>query len=174
MRISIIAAVASNGVIGLRNALPWHLPADLRYFKCVTMGHHLIMGRKTFESVGSPLPGRTTIVVTRNRRFSFEGIHRASSVEEAIALVRDDDEVFIAGGSQIYSQTLALADRMYLTRIHQEFQGDTHFPEFDDSQWQPTRRQVRPSDDKNPYSLSFLVYDRAEARSALKDPLPEG
>jgi dihydrofolate reductase len=163
MRISIIAAVASNGVIGWRNALPWHLPADLRYFKRLTLGHHLIMGRKTFESVGKGLPGRTTIVVTRSKRFSGKGIRCAASIEEAIDSVRKDEEVFIAGGAQVYEQTLALADRMYLTRIHQEFQGDTYFPDFDESQWTLASRQDHPSDDEHPYSFSFLVYEKVLA-----------
>lgn len=161
MRISIVAAVASNRVIGLRDQLPWHLPADLRYFKQLTMGHHLIMGRKTFESVGSALPGRTIIVITRQKIFSGAGIHCTDSIQKAIDFAGDDEEVFIAGGAQIYAQSLGLADRMYLTLIHKEFEGDTYFPEYDDSDWTLANRLDHLSSGENPYSYSFLVYDRA-------------
>ena len=160
MKLSIIAAMASNRSIGLDNQLPWYLPRDLRRFKDLTMGHHLIMGRKTYESVGKPLPGRTTIVLSRSPNTSAEGVIWTNSIEEAIFAAGQDDEAFIAGGAEIYRIFLTLADRMYLTLIHQEFPGDTYFPEFDESNWDLTEREDFEPDDRNAYGHSFLTYDR--------------
>ena len=136
MRLSIIAAMSANRVIGNNNNLPWRLPADLKRFKSLTMGHHLIMGRKTFESIGQPLPGRTTVVITHQTGFAPEGVLVAHSIDQALHVVAGDDEVFVAGGAQIYQQMLPRADRLYLTSIHAEFEGDTNFPEFEESDWQ--------------------------------------
>src|SRR5579885_1294168 len=134
MRISIIVAMSINRVIGLNNALPWRLSADLKRFKQLTMGHCLIMGRKTFESIGRPLPGRTTIVVTRQNSFKPDGVQIAHSLEDGINQAVGD-EVFIAGGAQIYNKSIQMADRLYMTIIEKEFEGDAFFPEINFSDW---------------------------------------
>jgi len=160
--VSLIVAVSSNRVIGRAGDLPWHLPADLRHFKKTTMGHHLVIGRATWDEVGKPLPGRTMIVVTRNRNFSADGVLVAHSVEAAIALVRDDDEPFIGGGAEIYRQALEaeLVDRLYITRIHAQVEGDTFFPVIDFDRWLLADRVDHPADERNEHPFSFERYDR--------------
>ncbi|MDA2937495.1 dihydrofolate reductase [Acidobacteria bacterium AH-259-A15] len=160
MRLSIIAAVSANQVIGRNNTIPWRLPADLKRFKSLTMGHHLLMGRKTFESIGRPLPGRTTVVITHRNDYAPKGVLVAHSLNEAVKMASGDDEVFIAGGAQIYRQTLARATRLYLTLIHEEFEGDTYFPEINESDWLLSSKDAREPDEENPYRYSFLVYDK--------------
>jgi dihydrofolate reductase len=162
MKLSIIVAVAEDGVIGRDNDLPWYLPADLKRFKQLTMGHHLLMGRKTFEAIGRALPGRTTVVISRGRPSLPEEVQLAGSLEEALTLAAqaDDDEAFVAGGAQIYHLALPRADRLYLTQIHAAFEGDTRFPELVESEWQLVSREDHEPDGKNEYSYSFLVYDR--------------
>ena len=163
MTVSLIVAVSSNGVIGRDGGLPWHLPADLKHFKRTTMGHHLIIGRRTWEEVGEPLPGRTMVVVTRSRRFATEGAQVVRSVEQALELAAEDEEPFIGGGSQIYRIALArdLVDRIYLTRIHAEVEGDTLFPEFDLDEWNLVSEEHHEADEKNEFAYSFLVYERS-------------
>jgi dihydrofolate reductase len=163
MTVALIVAVSSNGIIGRAGDLPWHLPADLRHFKRTTMGHHLILGRATWDEVGRPLPGRTMIVVTRSPSFAPEGVLVAHSIEEALGLVGDDDEPFIGGGAEIYRQALDadLVDRLYLTRIHAHVDGDTHFPAVDWERWLLADRIDHPADEKNPFAYSFERYDRA-------------
>jgi dihydrofolate reductase len=159
MTISIIAAISDNGVIGRDNALPWHVSSDLKRFKSLTIGHHLLMGRKTFESIGRPLPGRSTIVVTRNSSWSADGVQTAASIEEALRLANDDREIFIAGGAEIYRQTLRRADRLYITRVHAEMNGDAFFPEYDDvTEWRLEDSEHFDADDRNEYPFSFLTY----------------
>jgi dihydrofolate reductase len=160
--VSLIVAMSSNRVIGRDGDLPWHLPADLRHFKQTTIGHHLIIGRATWDEVGKPLPGRTMVVVTRNRDFSADGVLVAHSVEAALALARDDDESFIGGGAEIYRQALDadLVDRLYITRIHAEVEGDTFFPLFDLDRWLLADRVDHPADEKNEFAHSFERYDR--------------
>ena len=167
MTISIIAALASNNVIGRGNQMPWHLSADLKRFKALTMGHHLVMGRKTFESIGRPLPGRTTVVVTRRGDFSAAEVTVAASLDAALDLACGDGEVFIAGGADIYEQMIHRADRMYLTRVHADFEGDAFFPDFDDvTEWSLVDSEHHEPDDKNPLPYSFLTYERvAPARN---------
>ena len=167
MRISIIAALASNNVIGRDNQLPWHLSADLKRFKALTMGHHLIMGRKTFESIGRPLPGRTTIIVTRQGDFCADNVVLAPSLDHALDVAKGDDEVFIAGGAHVYEQMIHRADRMYLTRVHADFDGDAVFPDFDDvTEWSLADSEHHEPDEKNPLPYSFLTYERvAPARN---------
>ena len=160
MRLSIIAAMSANRVIGSNNDLPWRLPEDWKRFKSLTMGHHLIMGRKTFESIGQPLPGRTTVVITRQTGYAPEGVLVAHSVEQALQMAAGDDEVFVAGGAQIYQQMLPRADRMYLTSIDAEFEGDTYFPEFEESDWELISEEGYAQDEKNPYPYTFLTYER--------------
>ena len=162
MTVSLIVAVSSNGVIGRGGDLPWYLPADLKRFKRTTMGHHLIIGRRTWEEVGKPLPGRTMVVVTRSRRLAPEGAQVVRSVEQALELAAADDEPFIVGGSQIYTIALArdLVDRIYLTRIHAEVEGDTFFPDFDLDEWELISEEHHEADEKNEFDFSFLVYER--------------
>ena len=163
MVVSLIVAVSANGVIGRDGGLPWYLPADLKHFKRTTMGHHLIVGRRTWEEVGKPLPGRTMVVVTRSRRFAPDGAQVAHSVEQALELAAEDDEPFIGGGSQIYRIALArdLVDRVHLTRIHAEVEGDTFFPEIDFGEWELVSEEHHEADEKNEFDYSFLVYERS-------------
>jgi dihydrofolate reductase len=164
MRLAIIAAVADNGVIGRDGGLPWRLPADLRRFKALTLGHHLLMGRRTFEAdVGRPLPGRTVVVVSRGRPELPAGVRRAGTLDEAIAIAAaaGDPEPFVAGGAEIYRLALPRADRLYLTRVHARPEGDTVFPPFDEAAWREVFREDRPADAEHRYALSFLVYERA-------------
>ena len=161
MIVSIIAAVADNGVIGLRGGLPWHLPADLKRFKKLTTGHHMVMGRRTWDSIGRrPLPGRPTVVVSRDPSFVAEGAQVARSVDEALELAAGADEVFIAGGEAVYREALPVADRVYLTRVHGRFDGDTFFPEFDEGGWRVVVEERREADEKNPHAHTFRVYER--------------
>jgi dihydrofolate reductase len=167
MKLSIIAALSSNNVIGRNNEIPWRQSTDLKRLKALTMGHHLIMGRKTFESVGRALPGRTTVVITRRTDYAPENVIVVNTLEDAIQVAREarDDEAFIAGGAEIYEQAMHRADRMYLTRVHAEIEGDTFFPEFDDvSEWHLTDAEHCEADEKNEYPYSFLTYDRAGAQ----------
>jgi len=159
--VSLIAAVSDNGVIGRDGGLPWHLPADLARFKRLTTGHHMVMGRRTWESIGCrPLPGRPTIVVTRSQTYSADLARVAHSLEEALELAAGADEVFIAGGEAIYRIGLQLADRIHLTRIHAEFEGDTFFPDFDEREWSLVLEDPHAPDAKNAYPYTFLVYER--------------
>jgi dihydrofolate reductase len=164
-RVSIIVAVADNGVIGNHGDLPWHLSTDLKRLKALTMGHHMIMGRKTYDTLPGPLPGRRIIVVTRNRDFAPpEGVLTAGSVESALLLAQSDDEIFIAGGGEIFAQSLHRADRMYLTRVHAEPEGDAFFPEFDDvNEWRLIDSEHFEADAKNDHPFSFLTYERVGA-----------
>jgi dihydrofolate reductase len=162
MIVSIIAAVSDNNVIGRDNRMPWHISADLKWFKALTMGHHLLMGRKTFQSLTRPLPGRTIVVITHNRDFHADGVLTAHSIERAIEAARLDDEVFIAGGAQIYEQAIHRADRMYITRVHADVIGDAFFPEFDDiTEWKLVDVEHCEADERNEYPYSFLTYERA-------------
>lgn len=157
-RLSIIAAVARNGVIGIENRLPWRLPEDLRHFKQLTLGHHLIMGRKTYESIGRPLPGRMTIILTRDPGYRVEDCLTAGSIEDALKLCGDDPEIFVVGGSDLYAQTLTLVDRLYLTEIDADFTGDAFFPAFDRSMWWVVSREPHVSDTGLAYA--FVTYQR--------------
>ena len=158
-----MVARADNRVIGKDNNLVWHMPADLKYFKETTMGHYAIMGRKTYESVDKPLPGRTNIIVTRQPDYHRAGCIVVHSVEEAFRLGEENgqEEVFILGGSQIYELTIAMADRIYLTEIKAEFEGDSYFPEIDHSKWTEVKREAHEPDEKNPHPYAFVVLERA-------------
>jgi len=162
MTVSIIVAVSDNNVIGRNNGIPWRQSADLKRLKALTMGHHMLMGRKTFLSLDRPLPGRTIVVITHDRQFQPDGVLTAPSLERAIDLARLDEEIFIAGGAQIFEQALHRADRMYLTRVHAEVEGDTFFPEFDDvTEWKLVDAEHCDSDERNEHPYSFLTYERA-------------
>ena len=136
----LIVAMAKNRVIGINNTLPWHLPADLKHFKALTMGHHIVMGRKTYESIGKPLPGRTSVVVTRNANYAPPGVIVVNSLEAAISACGDDEEIFVIGGAELYRQSITLADRIYLTEIDADISGDAHFTELDRKLWKEAGR----------------------------------
>jgi len=158
--VSIIAAMDRNRLIGNKNQLPWHLPADLAHFKRVTMGKPVIMGRKTYESIGRPLPGRTNIVLTRSTDFHAEGVLTATTLEQALEIAAGEAEVMVIGGSSIYELVLPKADRLYLTYIEHAYQGDAWFPEFDQQQWRVSASEQHTADEKNPCNYSFITYER--------------
>jgi len=160
MILSIIAAMDRNQLIGNNNQLPWHLPADFTHFKAKTMGKPILMGRKTFESIGRPLPGRTNIVLSRNPDLQFDGVVFVHSVEGAITAAADAAEMMIIGGSTIYEMLLPQVDRMYLTYVDGEFDGDAWFPAFDRSQWQETENVLHQKDDKNAYDCRFITLEK--------------
>lgn len=160
MKISIIAAVAKNGIIGKTNALPWHLPADLKRFKELTTGKPIIMGRKTYESIGRPLPNRTNIVITSDKNLKIEGCVVVGSPDEAIEAAKGAEEVMIIGGGEIYRQFLPKVSRMYLTEVDTEIEGDVFFPEFDRSEWREVFREEHAPDEKNKYPYTFLTLEK--------------
>lgn len=162
MRLSAITAISQNNIIGKNNSLPWHLPADMRFFKKTTMGHPIIMGRKTYESFKKALPGRTNIVVTRQTNYSLTDATVVHSLEEAIneAQKTESEEAFILGGAQIFEQSLPLINRLYLTRIYEEFDGDIEFPEFDVTQWEMTGIEPHEPDDKNKFYYAFQLWNK--------------
>ena len=160
--VSIIVAVAQNGTIGDKNSLLWHIKEDMRFFRTTTSGHAVIMGRKTFESLGSkPLPKRTNIVIT-HQDVEFEGALTAHSLKEAIAMAEGDEEIFIIGGAQIYAQALECADRLYLTLVERDYEGDTSFPELDYRYWQLVAEQRHERGEEFEYPFSFLTFDRVK------------
>mgnify|MGYP001814615012 FL=1 len=160
MKLSLIAAMAENRVIGHENRLPWHLPADLQHFKTITLGKPVLMGRKTWESIGRPLPGRTNIVITRDADYVAEGCVVAHSLEEAVRAAGEAAEVMVIGGAQLYRQALPLADTLYLTLVHAEIQGDTRFPAWQPGEWRETARSDHEADDRNPHAYSFITLER--------------
>lgn len=159
MIVSSIVAIAENNAIGKNNQLLWHLPADLKHFKQVTSGRSIIMGRKTFDSVGKPLPNRRNIVVTR-QDIHIEGCEVVKSVDEGLELCADEDEVFIGGGAEIYKLAMDKTDRIYLTIVHQSFDADTFFPEIDYNKWKETAREDHQPDEKNKLPYSFITLER--------------
>ncbi|MFP5115009.1 dihydrofolate reductase [Bacillaceae bacterium C204] len=159
--ISFIVAMDKNRVIGKDNQLPWRLPEDLKFFKRVTMGHPIAMGRKTHESIGRVLPGRENIVITRQADYQSEDCTVFSSVEEFVRFSqKQNDEIFVIGGAEIFKETFTNADRLYITLIHDEFAGDTFFPDFDPSDWELVSNEKGIKDDKNPYDYEFRIYDK--------------
>lgn len=167
MKLALIAAMAQNRVVGVDNKLPWHLPEDLKYFKRITTGKAVIMGRKTYESIGRPLPNRTNIVITRSAEFSAPGIEVVNSLDAAIelaenvSLINAVDEVMVIGGAQIYEAALPQADRLYLTHVHANVEGDAYFPDVDMGRWKELGREDYDASETNPYNYSFVVYDKA-------------
>jgi len=165
MRISLIVALAENGVIGRDGDLPWRLSSDLRRFKSITMGHHIVMGRKTYESINRLLPGRTTVILTRMPGYHVEGAIVADSLNAAIDKIEGDDEVFIIGGAEVYRQSIGTAERLYVTAVQADVDGDTYFPDIDWQQWQLIEEELHSADEKNEYDFCFRVYERnAEAK----------
>jgi dihydrofolate reductase len=160
MTISLIAAMAENRVIGRGAQLPWRLPADMKHFKGLTVGHTVIMGRKTFDTLNGPLPNRRNVVVTRDREYRREGVNVVYCLADAIRLAGQDDEVFVVGGGEIYKEALPLADRLYLTVVHTTADGDVFFPEFELCQWSLKNEQRHEADDKHVHAFSFRLYER--------------
>lgn len=166
MRVALIVAAASNGVIGCNNQLPWYLPNDLKYFKQATMGKPIVMGRKTYESIGKPLPGRTNIVVTRQSDWQAEGVRVVNSLDEALALaesiaeVDGTEELMVIGGAQIYNEAFGRATRLYLTQVHAEVEGDAYFPTVKTDEWREVAREDFAAEGPNPYDYSFVVLER--------------
>ena len=160
MNLTLIAAMAQNRVIGKNNDLVWHLPKDLKHFKELTKGHHIIMGRKTFESIGKPLPHRTNIVVTSKKDYKAPGCIVVHSLREAIQKAENDSRPFVAGGGEIYKQALEYADSMELTVVHHEFEGDTFFPEINSKEWELVNKESQHPDEKHKYAFDFLSYTK--------------
>ncbi len=167
--VSLIVAMARNGVIGRDNALPWRLAEDLRRFKAATLGKPILMGRKTFESIGHALPGRTNLVLTRNRSWTAPGAVVVHSVEAALALAGDAAELVVIGGAEIFRLVMPFARRIYLTHVHAEVPGDTYFPAFDPTQWLDVECVERAADERNTYPVTFVTLER---RSAPQAPRP--
>ena len=166
MLVSLIAAASENNVIGRDGGLPWHLPDDLQFFKRKTTGHPIIMGRKTFESFGAkPLPDRDNIIITRDRHYKAEGCTISPSLDEAILLAQrsgSSEEIFIIGGGEIYTQAMAIADRIYLTRVHIDIEGDVFFPEIDETVWEEVGREEHKADDRHDVPFTFITLQKAD------------
>lgn len=160
--ISFIVAMDENRVIGKNNQLPWHLPEDLKYFKRVTMGHPIVMGRKTFDSIGRPLPGRENIIITRNNEFKNESCTVFHSMEQLLQYCQDhsNEEYFVIGGAEVFKQLISFVDRLYITFINEQFEGDTFFPTIDMNEWELISREQGLQDEKNPYRYEFLIYEK--------------
>jgi len=164
--LALIVAASENDVIGRNNALPWHLPGEMQYFRRVTMGKPVIMGRRTYDSIGKPLPGRTNIVITRSDSFAPEGVKVVHSLDEAcrvaddIALIDGAEEAVVMGGAEIYREALPRAARLYLTRVHAEVPGDVYLPDIDFGSWQEVSRERVAAVEPNPYDYSLIVYER--------------
>jgi dihydrofolate reductase len=173
MIISLLVAMDQKRGIGIKNRLPWHLSADLKRFKSLTMGHHLIMGRKTYESIGKPLPGRATIIVTHNPDFRAEGCLISNSLDDALTLAktRGEREVFIIGGGDVFSQTLALADRLYITQLNASVEADAFFPCYDEGQWAEVESSFQPADEKNQFSSIYRYLIRKSNKILDKNDL---
>lgn len=163
MNLSIIVAFDRNRLIGKNNLLPWHLPADLKHFRTLTMGHHMIMGRRTFESIGKPLPGRVSVVITRQKGLEIPGCIVVNNFDEAIKSCGTQEEVFIIGGAEIFKCTMPVASKLYVTQIDHAFEGDTWFPEISSSEWRQISAEFHPADEKNPWPYSFITYTRIQA-----------
>ncbi len=160
MKLSLIVAMANNRVIGIENRLPWHLPADLQHFKKITMGKPILMGRKTYESIGRPLPGRENIVLTRDKTFKPEGCTIYHSIDEALEATKDYEEVMVIGGDSFYQQLISKADRLYLTFIDLDIKGDAFFPEYSLDEWIEVESDAFSGTDETPFSYRFTVWER--------------
>ncbi|WP_316815585.1 dihydrofolate reductase [Pedobacter nyackensis] len=160
MIVSIVVAIAENNAIGKDNQLLWHLPADLKHFKQITTGRTIIMGRKTYDSIGKPLPNRRNIVITRTTGLQIPGVEVTSNIEDALALCSAEEEVFIVGGAEIYKATMEVTDRIYLTRVHQSYEADTFFPEIDFNLWNETDVEKHLPDEKNHVAYTFSTLSR--------------
>lgn len=166
MCLSLLVAMARNRVIGKNNTLPWHLPADLKHFKALTMGHPIIMGRKTYESIGRVLPGRTNVIVTRQKAYQVLGAITVNSIDDALKVcqegVEGNDEVFLIGGAELYRQTLGRCNRIYATEIQRDFDGDAFFPRIDMEEWQEISREKHFSEEADAFDYHFVTFDHKE------------
>ncbi|GAE33254.1 dihydrofolate reductase [Halalkalibacter akibai] len=160
--ISFVVAMDRNQVIGKDNQLPWHLPADLKFFKKVTTGHTIVMGRKTYESIGRPLPNRHNVILTTNANYEAEGCEVVHQVEDVLQMVNQDEEFFIIGGTQVFSLFWDYVDRLYVTFIDHEFEGDTFFPKIEQDQWDMVSAELGMVDEKNVYPHEFRIYEKKE------------
>ncbi len=160
MRLSIVVAMDSNRLIGKDNGLPWHLPADLAFFKKLTTGNTILMGRKTFDSIGRPLPNRRNIIITRNAEIEITGCEVVNSIEEALSLAQGETEVMVIGGAKLYQQILPIADRLYITQIEGEFDGDIYFPSYNEAEWSQISLDSREPDEDNQHKCHFITLDR--------------
>ncbi|ANW94999.1 diacylglycerol kinase [Wenyingzhuangia fucanilytica] len=158
--ITLIAAIGDNNELGKDNDLIWHLPADLKRFKQITTGHHIIMGRKTYESIGKPLPNRTTIVISRNKDYKVDGCITTHSLESAIEIAKQDDNAFVIGGAKIYEKAIDIVDELDICEVHNSFDADVFFPNINPNIWEETKREEFKSDEKNIYDYSFVKYRR--------------
>lgn len=158
--LTLIAAAGQRNELGKNNALVWHLPDDFKRFKKITSGHHIIMGRKTFDSFPQPLPNRTHVVITRQENFKKPGIIVVHSLERALEVTKEDPQAFVIGGGEIYTLAMDVADRIELTRVHGEFEADAFFPEIDPSQWRVVSEEYHQKDEKHPYAFTYLTYER--------------
>lgn len=161
MKISLIVAMARNRTIGINNTLPWRCPEDLKHFKALTMGHHIVMGRKTYDSIGKPLPGRTMVVVTRNPDLQISDCLIAHSLHSAIAACAEDNEVFIVGGAELYAQALPLVNTLYITEIQEDIEGDAHFPAFDKTAWREVCREAKSQTVPQALDYQFVTYSKS-------------
>ncbi|MAE42886.1 type 3 dihydrofolate reductase [Candidatus Woesearchaeota archaeon] len=160
MTISFVVAMGRNKVIGSNNSLPWNMPADMKHFKKLTLGKPIIMGRKTYETIGKPLPNRKNIIITRDQDYKAEGCIVAHSIEESLQSAENAEEVMVIGGAQIYKEFLPKANRIYLTIIDHDFEGDTHFPEYNEEEWQEIEREEHKADEENKYDYVFVTLER--------------
>jgi len=159
-QISIVVAISSNNAIGKNNQLLWHLPADLKHFKNITTGHTIIMGRKTYDSIGKPLPNRRNIIITRQKDLQLDGVEVVNSLDEALTLCKDEKEIFVIGGAEIYKQAISICDKIYLTRVHQNFDADAFFPELDNETWKEISKEDHLPDEKNKFAYTFSTLER--------------
>lgn len=160
LQVTLIVAASNNNVIGVNNQMPWHLPNDFKYFKANTMDHSIIMGRKTYDSIGKPLPGRRNIILTRDQNYQNSEVDIANSISEVFNYCRDEREIFILGGADIFKQALALANRVLLTRVHADIQGDTFFPELNPAEWQLVSQDMHFKDEKHAFDYTFEVWEK--------------
>ena len=160
MIVSLISAMGNGRVIGIENRLPWHLPADMKHFRMLTMGKPVLMGRKTFDSIGKPLPGRTNIVVSQDTDFQPEGVKVARSIAQALSTDKEAEEIMVIGGASFYAQLLPQAQRLYITQIHHDFSGDAFFPPWNPDEWREIEREDHDADDVNIYPYSFITLSR--------------
>jgi len=165
--ISLIFAMDRNRLIGKNNELPWYLPADLQYFKRTTSGHTVIMGRKTYDSIGKPLPNRKNVVITRDSHLRLEGCTTCTSVPEALDIIGAEEEAFVIGGAEVYKQFLPVADRMYITFIDESFEGDAYFPPYEEEHWRLIQNEQGIKDEKNPYEHRFTVWERVKEAGSV-------
>jgi dihydrofolate reductase len=158
--LSIICAMDENRLIGCDNALPWHMPADFAWFRKNTLGKTVVMGRKTYESIGKPLPDRRNIIITRDSNYQMDGCEICASIDEALAVTENEEEIMLIGGASLYQQTISQADKLYITEIHSIFEGDAWFPAIETSLWNESWRKSHAADEKNPHSFSFVIYEK--------------